>query len=79
MLVIEILLLTLQVVEFCMWKFEQRHYVKVTKRQVEVKVRSEFPDSDGDDYDKMMAGTRQNSKPKAIKSIRHLKQYIARL
>lgn len=51
MLVIEILLLTLQVVEFCMWKFEQRHYVKVTKRQVDVKVRSEFPDSDGDDYD----------------------------
>ena len=63
--------------EYCQWKFEKKQYVKVTKRQVEQKVRSEFPDSDDDTGSGLL--NRHISKPKAIRSVRHLEQYCARL
>ena len=69
MLFIEILLIILQITEYCQQKFGEKKYYKVSKREVEVKVRNNFDDSD--DHDEY--GTKKdksNSKPKSIKSVR---------
>lgn len=50
----------------------------MTKKQVEVKVCSDFPDSDeNDEY-----GTKKDkskSKPKSIKAVRHLSNVVSRM
>ena len=53
-------------------KFEQKKYIKVSKREVEVKVRSTFYD-DSDDEDNGSGPQRRAAyKPKAIRSVRYL-------
>jgi len=66
------------VIEYCQQKFGNKKYYKVTKKEVEVKVCSDFPDSDeNDEY-----GTKKDkskSKPKSIKAVRHLNQMVSRM
>ncbi len=49
----------------------------MTKREVEVKVCSNFPDSDEEDE----YGTKRErkSKPKSIKAVRHLGRVVAKM
>lgn len=75
MLVIEVTLVVLQVTEYCQQKFGNKQYFKVTKREVEVKVCSDFPDSD--EYDAFETKKdKSKSKPKSIKAVRHLKSMV---
>lgn len=78
MLLLEIVLVTLQVVEYIQKRFIQKKYFKVTRKQVEVKVCSNFPDSDeNDEY-----GTKKDkskSKPKSIKAVRQLNYLVNRM
>ena len=78
MLVIELILVGLQVTEYCQWKFANKKYYKVTKKEVEVKVCSDFPDSD--EHDEFGAKKdHSKSKPKSIKAVRQLNNMVVRM
>ena len=68
----------LQVTEYCQQKFGNQQYFKVTKKQVEVKVCSDFPDSD--EYDAFETKKdKSKNYPKSIKAVRHLDRIVHRM
>lgn len=73
MLILMAVLLILEIIEYCMFRFEQKDYYKVMKRDVEVKVASGYmSDSSDDEYeirDKL-------HKPKALKQVKILEHSI---
>jgi len=73
MLVLHVVLLILEIIEYFLFRFEQKDYYKVMKRDVEVKVASGYmSDSSDDEYeirDKL-------HKPKALKQVKTLEHAI---